>query len=142
MDQGGPCQNCGHYPAKHEEVGRDESREISREIAAFLIKPEMLEYHFKIGEGSFGEGMQQQSASFSSSKWHEANRGFFTVFKGALWGKDIAIKKVKGLKLNPHQRLEFLKEIKIMASLRHPNVILWIGFDVLFLALLPFSNYL
>jgi hypothetical protein len=103
-DQGGPCQNCGHYPVKHEDVGKDETREISKEIAAFLIKPDMLEYHFKIGEGSFGE-----------------------VYKGSLWGKDIAIKRVKGLKLNPHQRLEFLKEIKIMASLRHPNVILWIG---------------
>jgi serine/threonine protein kinase len=60
----------------------------------------------KVGDGAFGE-----------------------VFKGRLWGTDVAIKKLK-LKdvAKQAELLEDLKrEIAILSNLRHPNMVLYIG---------------
>eukprot|EP01119_Soliformovum_irregulare_P002302 TRINITY_DN12587_c0_g1_i2.p1 TRINITY_DN12587_c0_g1~~TRINITY_DN12587_c0_g1_i2.p1 ORF type:complete len:647 (-),score=160.39 TRINITY_DN12587_c0_g1_i2:54-1964(-) len=53
---------------------------------------------------------------------------FGTVFKGKLLGKEVAVKKlnVKSLdNLSAHE--DFMKEVKIMSSLRHPNLLLFMG---------------
>jgi tRNA A-37 threonylcarbamoyl transferase component Bud32 len=103
---GGPCQNCGHFPSVHHDLGVDAFSALQVEIPGFLIHHDTLRYEFVIGEGSFGQ-----------------------VFKGLLWGKEVAIKKLKfdSSWQSRRQRQDFVKEIKMMASLRHPNVILWMG---------------
>ena len=67
-----------------------------------------LRFGDKIGEGSFGE-----------------------VFRGTLWGQEVAIKKlrIKGLDANSNAGIsrEFRKEVKIMRTLRHPNIVEFLG---------------
>ena len=58
----------------------------------------------RVGVGSFGE-----------------------VFKGRLWGTDVAIKKLKTLEITPEDLEDLQREISILATLRHPNMILYIG---------------
>ena len=57
----------------------------------------------KIGDGAFGE-----------------------VFKGRLWGTDVAVKTVKN-KLTKETLNDLKNEIAILSTLRHPNIVLYIG---------------
>jgi serine/threonine protein kinase len=57
-----------------------------------------------IGEGSFGK-----------------------VYRALLWGQEVAVKEMR-LKGNPDAAIkEFKKEVKIMRTLRHPNVVEFLG---------------
>ena len=47
------------------------------------------------------------------------------VFKGRLWGTDVAVKRLKVQESNIIEELE--KEIQILKELRHPNVLLYLG---------------
>jgi hypothetical protein len=99
---GGPCQNCGHYPVKHRNIG---GTPLVLDYLNFLLNEKDIQFEFKIGEGSYGE-----------------------VWKGTLWGKDVAIKKLKSRwVLNSTACEQFWREISLMYSLRHPNVVLIIG---------------
>jgi serine/threonine protein kinase len=50
---------------------------------------------------------------------------FGDVFKGRLWGTDVAVKKLK--KVTPRDLEDLQREISILSTLRHPNMILYIG---------------
>lgn len=65
---------------------------------------ELLNIQSKVGDGAFGE-----------------------VFRGRLWGTDVAIKKLKSEQLTPQILQELKQEIAILSTLRHPNVLLYIG---------------
>eukprot|EP01125_Pyxidicula_operculata_P008052 TRINITY_DN2723_c0_g2_i1.p1 TRINITY_DN2723_c0_g2~~TRINITY_DN2723_c0_g2_i1.p1 ORF type:complete len:520 (-),score=121.37 TRINITY_DN2723_c0_g2_i1:64-1623(-) len=52
---------------------------------------------------------------------------FGTVYKGTCRGKTVAIKKLHQQDLEENVMDEFKKEIAILAHLRHPNVILFLG---------------
>jgi len=54
--------------------------------------------------------------------------GFGDVYRGAFRGTEVAIKKVLSDKLSPEAIEELKKEAKIMSGLRHPNVVLFMGF--------------
>ena len=60
----------------------------------------------KVGDGAFGE-----------------------VFKGRLWGTDVAIKKLKLKDIDMQDKLveDLKREIAILSNLRHPNMVLYIG---------------
>jgi serine/threonine protein kinase len=60
----------------------------------------------KIGEGSFGH-----------------------VYKGYLWGQEVAVKKLRlrDKHTDDTTREDFLKEVKIMRNLRHPNIVEFLG---------------
>ncbi|KAL6077604.1 protein kinase [Balamuthia mandrillaris] len=49
------------------------------------------------------------------------------VYRGKLHGKDVAIKKLTTKFLDEKALSNFLKEVDILCSLRHPNVILFMG---------------
>ena len=62
----------------------------------------LLTIREKVGDGAFGE-----------------------VFRGRLWGTDVAIKKLKDLHADVLDDLK--REIAILSTLRHPNMVLYIG---------------
>ena len=68
------------------------------------ILAEELEYKEKIGGGCFGN-----------------------VYNGTCRGKDVAIKKLFKQELDEKLLADFKKEVEIMARLRHPNVLLFMG---------------
>jgi serine/threonine protein kinase len=54
--------------------------------------------------------------------------GFGDVYKGIFRGTEVAIKKVLADKLSKDAVEELTKEAEIMSGLRHPNVVLFMGF--------------
>jgi len=52
---------------------------------------------------------------------------FGTVYRGKLLGKVVAVKILSTQELDEDMLNEFVKEISIMVTLRHPNIILFIG---------------
>jgi serine/threonine protein kinase len=63
-----------------------------------------LEFGEKLGEGSFGD-----------------------VFKGMLWGQEVALKRLRVKSLTSEHIEEFKREVVIMGALRHPNVVNFLG---------------
>jgi len=52
---------------------------------------------------------------------------FGNVFKGAVRGKTVAIKKLHAQAMDAATLEEFRKEVEIMTHLRHPNIVLFMG---------------
>jgi hypothetical protein len=82
---------------------------IRRRIASTAAKNWMVEYdeiefHQKIGAGSFGE-----------------------VWTAELWGMECAVKKLPENLISEEAVGDFLSELEILAGLRHPNIVLMIG---------------
>ncbi len=86
----------------------DMKNEIEREIDEtsdvyrWIIKLDQLQFKERIAEGSFG-----------------------VVFKGVYQGTDVAVKM---LKLEDAE--DFTHEVRMLASVRHPNLVLFIGVSV------------
>src|SRR3989338_6569438 len=58
----------------------------------------------------------------------ELGRGAFgVVYKCTLFGKEVAVKKLINQNVDSETLLAFKKEVAIMAKLRHPNVLLFMG---------------
>lgn len=57
-----------------------------------------------------------------------ASGTFGSVWKGQYQRTPCAIKKLHGERLTPKQLHEFHAEVAIMKKLRHPNVVLFMGF--------------
>ncbi|GBG34747.1 Protein kinase, putative [Hondaea fermentalgiana] len=63
-----------------------------------------LDLHQKVGEGAAGQ-----------------------VFRGSLWGSEVAVKKMHCNELTPGMLRSLRKEVTILSQLRHPCVVLYIG---------------
>lgn len=68
------------------------------------LEPDSIKVGKRLGSGAFGE-----------------------VFKGKLFGKEVAVKKLLNQNLDPEALAAFKKEVAIMSKLRHPNVLLFMG---------------
>ncbi len=52
---------------------------------------------------------------------------FGSVYRGMCRGKEVAVKKLFKQDLDEKSLVDFKKEVEIMAQLRHPNVLLFMG---------------
>eukprot|EP01114_Cavostelium_apophysatum_P018441 TRINITY_DN5700_c0_g1_i1.p1 TRINITY_DN5700_c0_g1~~TRINITY_DN5700_c0_g1_i1.p1 ORF type:complete len:732 (+),score=204.70 TRINITY_DN5700_c0_g1_i1:66-2261(+) len=52
---------------------------------------------------------------------------FGSVYRGRLLGKEVAIKKLNVQQWDEESLAEFVQEVQIMSSLRHPHIILFLG---------------
>ena len=68
------------------------------------LEPDSIKLGKRLGSGAFGE-----------------------VFKGKLYGKEVAVKKLLNQNLDGDSLSSFKKEVTIMSKLRHPNVLLFMG---------------
>ncbi|KAM0866057.1 hypothetical protein ACQ4PT_042855 [Festuca glaucescens] len=83
---------------------RDPFSDISLSIEDLIIPWSELAVREKIGAGSFG-----------------------TVHRADWNGSDVAVKILMDQDLHPERLKEFLREVAIMKSLRHPNIVLLMG---------------
>ena len=85
---------------------RKKLEELKNEAPNWQIAYDELELECKIGEGGFGE-----------------------VFRGKWRGTTVAVKTLKGggPSLNPKEVEKFSKEVSILRSLHHPNLVLFLG---------------
>eukprot|EP00339_Tiarina_fusa_P008981 CAMPEP_0117081440 /NCGR_PEP_ID=MMETSP0472-20121206/57397_1 /TAXON_ID=693140 ORGANISM="Tiarina fusus, Strain LIS" /NCGR_SAMPLE_ID=MMETSP0472 /ASSEMBLY_ACC=CAM_ASM_000603 /LENGTH=795 /DNA_ID=CAMNT_0004809365 /DNA_START=77 /DNA_END=2460 /DNA_ORIENTATION=- len=122
--RGGPCQNCGHWPAQHENLGKGEPSENPSDSD---------------GDGNPGELSQVDSKTphMLSHSWEiNASELVFTtrigegtsaqVYKGTYRSQEVAIKILKE-KAEAKVLEEFQKEFEIMSSLRSPHVVFFFG---------------
>eukprot|EP00012_Vannella_robusta_P006723 CAMPEP_0206201394 /NCGR_PEP_ID=MMETSP0166-20121206/11513_1 /ASSEMBLY_ACC=CAM_ASM_000260 /TAXON_ID=95228 /ORGANISM="Vannella robusta, Strain DIVA3 518/3/11/1/6" /LENGTH=805 /DNA_ID=CAMNT_0053620043 /DNA_START=36 /DNA_END=2449 /DNA_ORIENTATION=- len=128
--RGGQCQNCGHWPAQHENLGKGESEPDSNSPS--------------VAPANSGDGNADLSSQFSNATPHmlshtweiNASELQFTtrlgegtsaqVFKGTYRSQEVAIKVLKE-KAEAKVLEEFQKEFEIMSSLRSPHVVFFYG---------------
>jgi len=119
-ERGGVCQNCGHWPAQHQNLGKDENDKDS----APVDKPS-------------GEGDDPNAMFSNGFSWQiDANELEFSkvlgegtsaqVFRGTYRSQEVAIKVLKE-KTDAKTLLEFRKEFEIMSALRSPHVVFFYG---------------
>lgn len=90
-------------------VGGNDTTTIRRRIAStaaknWMVSYDEIEFHKKIGAGSFGE-----------------------VWTAELWGMECAVKKIPDSLISDEAVGDFLSELEILASLRHPNIVLMLA---------------
>jgi len=123
--------------AKAESVLNDEDRQRRR-----LASTRMSSFfEWEKNRHGMPNGDPAAEGHFVESQWeihpedivvderHKLGAGQFgTVFRGRLKGKDVAVKRLLVQKFeNTKNEEEFKKEVKIMSSLRHPNLLLFMG---------------
>jgi len=92
----------------------DDARSISRRsihnpqavfgTAAWELSEDEVEVTERIGLGNFGE-----------------------VFRGRLWGSDVAVKLMRTTEVTSKEVESLQDEVNILSQLRHPNVVLYMG---------------
>lgn len=102
-DEGGPCLNCGHYPVFHED-NTDALHFQNPTIQNWVVTESDIHFEFLLGRGAFGE-----------------------VWKGKLWGGDVAIKKLHAANHTQEALQDFTQEVSVLCSIRHPNCVLFLA---------------
>lgn len=144
--RGGPCQNCGHYPAQHINLGASDGGVASPTPggqAAALQSPSGRSEEPK-GEiiGTTVSDIAQQFAShttpsiltygweINSSELTFTKRlgegAFAQVFKGEYRSQEVAIKVLKD-KPEANGLIDFKKEFDILSMLRSPHLVFFYG---------------
>lgn len=140
--RGGHCQNCGHWPAQHENLGKDEPTEPpaapggDSPTAASDAPPaeggeaphtmtEVAKLFAQKHSGMLTHSWEVDSTELSfSRKLGEGTSA--VVFCGVYRGQDVAIKVLKD-KAEAKVLSEFKKEFEIMSALRSPHVVFFYG---------------
>eukprot|EP00011_Vannellida_sp_DIVA3-517-6-12_P004910 CAMPEP_0114614994 /NCGR_PEP_ID=MMETSP0168-20121206/5938_1 /TAXON_ID=95228 ORGANISM="Vannella sp., Strain DIVA3 517/6/12" /NCGR_SAMPLE_ID=MMETSP0168 /ASSEMBLY_ACC=CAM_ASM_000044 /LENGTH=825 /DNA_ID=CAMNT_0001826055 /DNA_START=387 /DNA_END=2864 /DNA_ORIENTATION=+ len=142
--RGGHCQNCGHWPAQHENLGKDEPQEppapsggeaaaaAGGDSAAPVEKDstphtmtEVAKLFAQKHSGMLTHSWEVDSTELSfSRKLGEGTSA--VVFCGVYRGQDVAIKVLKD-KAEAKVLSEFKKEFEIMSALRSPHVVFFYG---------------
>lgn len=91
-----------HHPPRRYQSERQASSEL-KDISRFQIDNKMVQFDKLLGEGGYGK-----------------------VYLGTYLGQTVAIKEY-GLKRKESIKLNFLREVKVLSELRHPNILLYMG---------------
>lgn len=136
--RGGPCQNCGHFPARHEKIGAAQEgtaqRTVSPAAEPTTPREEATTPREETPDAAAGPSILGES---SGNVWElDAKELKLTeqlgegtsakVFSGKYRGQDVAIKVLKE-KSDEKVLMEFKKEFDIMSSLRSPHVVFFYG---------------
>ncbi len=119
---GGPCLNCGHFPAAHAKQSQAEGSS----------EPSAADDEMRRLESVLGVSVADLSHSWSIDKTelkleHLLGEGTAArVYKGKYRGQEVAVKVLKE-SLDPTQMADFTKEFQIYADLRSPHVVLFFG---------------
>lgn len=137
--RGGPCQNCSHFPAQHENHGKDPTYELDDSTGSSLTSSSS-----DVGMLTSSSSSSSLSAPVSpsisrkpSATWEidsselKMNKRLgegtsAVVFRGTYRSQDVAIKVLKE-KAEAKVLEEFHKEFEIMSSLRSPHVVFFYG---------------
>jgi len=123
-EKGGQCQNCGHWPAQHENLGGN--------ATPGSPAPAETAHTTSVAQGSPSGVQLSQAASWevnASELQFTTRLGEGTsaqVFRGTYRSQDVAIKVLKE-KAEAKVLEEFQKEFEIMSSLRSPYVVFFYG---------------
>ena len=116
---------------------KEKIKEERRSVSSSKIKNEILNKEMnKLGKSEFYSSLNNNSLNFfinydEIKKEEEiGGGGMGTVYLGEWQGKQVALKKIKNDYTKGENKIllkKFINEINIIASLRHPNILLYMG---------------
>eukprot|EP01096_Ripella_sp_DP13-Kostka_P000042 TRINITY_DN1005_c0_g5_i1.p1 TRINITY_DN1005_c0_g5~~TRINITY_DN1005_c0_g5_i1.p1 ORF type:complete len:852 (-),score=339.53 TRINITY_DN1005_c0_g5_i1:414-2969(-) len=152
--RGGPCQNCGHYPAQHENLGKDPTADPAASSSSLTSSSSSAGGPSASSSSSPGpsapvevdptENISELAQRFSSSTAHLLKSSWeidandlklidklgqgtsAVVYRGTYRGQEVAIKVLKE-KAEAKLLEEFEKEFSIISTLRSPHVVFLYG---------------
>lgn len=61
------------------------------------------------------------------AEYNNSSLGYGQVYEGSFSGTEVAIKEYGTRKLHRKAAEDFVKEVEVISSLRHPNIVLYMG---------------
>eukprot|EP00339_Tiarina_fusa_P001328 CAMPEP_0117012958 /NCGR_PEP_ID=MMETSP0472-20121206/10781_1 /TAXON_ID=693140 ORGANISM="Tiarina fusus, Strain LIS" /NCGR_SAMPLE_ID=MMETSP0472 /ASSEMBLY_ACC=CAM_ASM_000603 /LENGTH=537 /DNA_ID=CAMNT_0004716133 /DNA_START=102 /DNA_END=1712 /DNA_ORIENTATION=+ len=138
---GGPCMNCGHFPALHENLGPDETEEgaaaIMEDEKIFYEDPDPLGLLQEPGNSETTEEIEARKQLQDLCEWSIAGNELrflerlgsgrsAKVYKGLYKNQEVAIKVLKPI-LDPKELQNFKSELDIMSSVDSNHVVKFFG---------------
>lgn len=134
---GGPCVNCGHFPALHENLGTTEDGNFTESEKIFYDDPDPLGLLQEPGNSETAEEIQARKQLQNLCQWGiSGNELRFLeklgsgrsakVYKGLYKDKEVAIKVLKPI-LDPKELQNFKSELDIMSSVDSEHVVKFYG---------------
>jgi len=134
---GGPCSNCGHFPALHQHLGLDETEPGAEEEKIFYDDPDPLGLLKEPGNSETAEEIEARKQLQDLCEWSIAGNEIrflerlgsgrsAKVYKGLYRDQEVAIKVLKPI-LDRKELHNFKCELDIMSSVHSPHVVQFYG---------------
>lgn len=134
---GGPCSNCGHFPALHQNLGADETEPGAEEEKIFYDDPDPLGLLKEPGNSETAEEIEARKQLQDLCEWSIAGNEIrflerlgsgrsAKVYKGLYRDQVVAIKVLKPI-LDRKELHNFKCELDIMSSVHSSHVVRFYG---------------
>ena len=110
--QGGKCNDCGHYPTKHADMGK--LPQASAGSLMTIIPPNEIHRSYKIGQGIHLVVFLVSLCRLFIFLETYLLGAFGTVYRAELWGQVVAVKELLTDQLTPAVVKEFHDEAEIL----------------------------